>query len=164
MPAPVSARALTEPEWRTTSRTYPAAIRRSRCSSGIVRCIGRVPTSFKDANSSLVSGTLLRNADGNRDRDRAMPSNMHRADCHNQTGRVSAPRRSHREPDNDRSRDRGTTRRAFARRWRACCRGSWAYYLTKSLARNTTGRSAWACSSKNLRDARSSIISRSRIN
>ena len=34
----------------------------------------------------------------------------------------------------------------------------------KSLDRNTTGRSAWACSSKNLRDARSSIVSRNRIN
>jgi hypothetical protein len=42
--------------------------------------------------------------------------------------------------------------------------GHGADYLTKSLARNTTGRSAWAFSSKNLRDARSSIISRSRIN
>jgi len=37
-------------------------------------------------------------------------------------------------------------------------------YLEKSMDRNTTGRSAWACSSKNLRDARSSITSRSRIN
>ena len=37
-------------------------------------------------------------------------------------------------------------------------------YLKKSLDRNTTGRSAWTCSSKNLRDARSSITSRSRIN
>ena len=37
-------------------------------------------------------------------------------------------------------------------------------YLMKSLDRNTTGRSACACSSKNLRDARSSITSRSRIN
>src|SRR5262245_4535521 len=34
---------------------YPASIRRSRCSSGMVRCIGLLPTSFKDANSSLVS-------------------------------------------------------------------------------------------------------------
>ncbi len=37
-------------------------------------------------------------------------------------------------------------------------------YLVKSLDRNTTGRSAWACSSKNFRDARSSITSRNRIN
>ena len=37
-------------------------------------------------------------------------------------------------------------------------------YLRKSLDRNTTGRSAWACSSKNLRDARSSMTSRSRKN
>ena len=37
-------------------------------------------------------------------------------------------------------------------------------YLEKSLDRNTTGRSAPLCSSKNLRDARSSITSRSRIN
>jgi hypothetical protein len=37
-------------------------------------------------------------------------------------------------------------------------------YLKKSLDRNTTGRSAWACPSKNLRDARSSRTSRSRIN
>ena len=29
--------------------------------------------------------------------------------------------RSRRVPDGDRSRDRGTTRRAFAHRWRACC-------------------------------------------
>jgi hypothetical protein len=36
-------------------------------------------------------------------------------------------------------------------------------YLEKWLARNTTGRSAWAFSSKNLRDARSSITSRSRM-
>src|SRR5262249_59740628 len=37
-------------------------------------------------------------------------------------------------------------------------------YLMKSLDRKTTGRSAWTCSSKNLRDARSSITSRSRTN
>ena len=37
-------------------------------------------------------------------------------------------------------------------------------YLAKSLDRNTIGRSAWVCPSENLRDARSSITSRSRIN
>src|SRR5450759_4921648 len=45
-------------------------------------------------------------------------------------GRMTAPagrrdNHSRREPDGDRSHDRDTTRRAFARRWRACCRGSW---------------------------------------
>src|SRR5262249_39979420 len=55
IPRPVSARALTPPEPRTTSRIYPASIRRSRCSSEMVRCIGLLPTSVKDANSSLVS-------------------------------------------------------------------------------------------------------------
>ena len=73
MPAPVSTSALTLPAWRTTSRMYPASTRRSRCSSGMVRCIGRVPTSFKDANSSLVSGGCE-----NRDRGRAIPLNMQR--------------------------------------------------------------------------------------
>jgi hypothetical protein len=57
---------------------YPAAIRRSRCSSGIVRCIGLVPTSFKEANSSLVSSTLRGEKDRNWDRSRAIPSNMYR--------------------------------------------------------------------------------------
>lgn len=37
-------------------------------------------------------------------------------------------------------------------------------YLEKSLDRNSKVRLAWACSSKNLRDARSSITSRSRMN
>ena len=37
-------------------------------------------------------------------------------------------------------------------------------YLKKSLDRNTTGPSAWTGRSKNLRDARSSIASRSRRN
>src|SRR5262249_54994315 len=37
-------------------------------------------------------------------------------------------------------------------------------YLKKSLDRNTIARSAWVGSSKNLRDAHSSIPSRSRIN
>jgi hypothetical protein len=37
-------------------------------------------------------------------------------------------------------------------------------YLEKSLDRSTTGRSAWACSSKYLRDARSSIAFRNRSN
>ena len=91
IPAPVSARALTPPEWPTTSRTYPAAIRRSRCSSGIVLCIGLVPTSFKEANSSLVSGTLRGDKDRDWDRNRAMPSNMHRWPCHNQTDPQVAP-------------------------------------------------------------------------
>ena len=37
---------------------------------------------------------------------------------------ASSNNRSRQEPDGDRSRDRGTARRAFARRWRACCRTS----------------------------------------
>jgi hypothetical protein len=37
-------------------------------------------------------------------------------------------------------------------------------YLKKSLDRSTTGPSAWTGRSKNLRDARSSIASRSRRN
>ena len=37
-------------------------------------------------------------------------------------------------------------------------------YLEKSLDRNTTGRAALNCSSKNFRDARSSITLRNRIN
>jgi len=49
-------------------------------------------------------------------------------------------------------------------RWLRMLSRSWADYLEKSLARNTTGRSAWAFSSRNLRDARSSITSRSRMN
>ena len=59
-PAPVTASALTPPEYGTMARTYPTATRRSRCASGMVRCIGRVPTSFKEANSSAVSRTLRR--------------------------------------------------------------------------------------------------------
>src|SRR5262249_13264633 len=65
IPRPVRARALTPSEPRTTSRMYPAASSRSRCSSGMVRCIGLLPTSFKDANTSLVSGMLRREKDDN---------------------------------------------------------------------------------------------------
>ena len=41
-------------------RDRTAASKRSRCSSGIVRRIGLTPTSFSEANSSLVSKTLCR--------------------------------------------------------------------------------------------------------
>ena len=44
------------------SRTYPALIKRSRGSSGIVRSTARLPTSFKKANSSGVSRALWKNA------------------------------------------------------------------------------------------------------
>ena len=75
IPAPVRARALTPPKFGTSSRMYPAAIRRSLCSSGMVRRIGLMRTSFKDSNSSLVSGTNGRfDILGNLDRTRAMPS------------------------------------------------------------------------------------------
>ena len=53
---------------------------------------------------------------------------------------------------------------------RNCCRAYTASgrlseaTMEKSLDRNITGRSALTCSSKNLRDACSSITSRSRIN
>jgi len=57
---------------------YPAAISLSRCLSGMVRCIGLVATSFKEANSLLVSGTLLGESDRKWDRFRAMPLNMQR--------------------------------------------------------------------------------------
>jgi len=60
-PRPVSARALT-PSWEgTTARIYPNSIRRSRCSSGIVRWLGRFLISFKEANSSAVRRGLFRN-------------------------------------------------------------------------------------------------------
>jgi len=75
IPAPVRARALTPLEFGTNSRMYPAAIRQSRCLSGMVRRIGLMLTSFKDSNSSLVSGTNVRlDMLGNRVRIRAMPS------------------------------------------------------------------------------------------
>ena len=45
----------------TTSRIYPSSIRRSRCSSGIVRWLGRFLTSCKEANSSAVRRGLFRN-------------------------------------------------------------------------------------------------------
>ena len=64
--APLRQGALTLPELRTTSRMYPAAIRRSRWSSGMVRCIDLLPTSFKEANSSLVSGVSRKGTDANR--------------------------------------------------------------------------------------------------
>jgi hypothetical protein len=60
-PRPVSARALM-PSWEgTTARIYPSSIRRSRCSSGIVRWLGRFLISFKEANSSAVRRGLFRN-------------------------------------------------------------------------------------------------------
>ena len=62
-PAPVSARADMIPKWGNTSRTYPAAISRSRCASGIVTCIGLLATCFSEANSSLVSRLLCRDKD-----------------------------------------------------------------------------------------------------
>ena len=63
-PRPVSARALT-PSWEgTTARIYPNSIRRSRCSSGIVRWLGRFLISFKEANSSAVRRGLFRNEKG----------------------------------------------------------------------------------------------------
>jgi hypothetical protein len=53
---------------------------------------------------------------------------------------------------------------ALRRRPQSFSMGECNDYPEKSLDRSSTGRSAWACSSKNLRDARSSITSRSRIN
>ena len=44
---------------RTISLINPALSKRSRWSSGIVRCIGRLPTSFNEANSSAVSRGLF---------------------------------------------------------------------------------------------------------
>src|SRR3974377_2102587 len=62
-PAPVGARADMIPKRGNTSRTYPAAIRRSQCASGIVTCIGLLATCFSEANSSLVSRLLCRDKD-----------------------------------------------------------------------------------------------------
>src|SRR5262249_5402308 len=74
-PPPLRARGLKPLQIFTKSRNYPSAIRRSRCLSGMVRRIGLMLTSFKDSNSSLVSGTNVRlDMLGNRDRIRAMPS------------------------------------------------------------------------------------------
>jgi hypothetical protein len=53
------------------------------------------------------------------------------------SGRMRVPagrrhNRSRRGHESDRSRDRDTTRQACARRWRACCRGSWEMRLRRS--------------------------------
>ena len=46
-PVWVGARVLGPGEWGTIARTYPTAIRRSRCSFWMERCIGLLPTSFQ---------------------------------------------------------------------------------------------------------------------
>jgi hypothetical protein len=77
IPAPVSTRITRF--GRISSRMHPAAIKRSRCSSGIERCIGPVATSCKEANSSLVSRTLRLNR--NWDRNRAMTIENESVSC-----------------------------------------------------------------------------------
>ncbi len=92
MPLPVSARALTPPELGTSSLIYPPSMRRSRWLSGMVRSIGLVPNSLKEANSSRVSRSLYFLRTGNR----AMPLSMRSAVCHKQadtgTGNVARHR------------------------------------------------------------------------
>jgi len=62
-PAPVSARTDMLPKRGNTSRTYPAAIKRSRCASGIVTRVGLSATCFSEANSWLVSRLSCRDKD-----------------------------------------------------------------------------------------------------
>lgn len=49
----------------------------------MVRCVGVLRTAFKEANSSLVSGTLCRDNDFNSGRNFGMQPSMSGA-CHNQ--------------------------------------------------------------------------------
>src|SRR5262249_9100703 len=53
-PWPVKARSYTPSFGATKARTYPALIRRSRCSSDTMRCFGRCFSSSRERNSSGV--------------------------------------------------------------------------------------------------------------